>query len=407
MSFDPSIGVVALVPDDWADTVVSRHHVLRRLATRFPVVWLEPAPGWREFWLPSGRLGLRPDRWQVPLPGLQVLSPGWHHPRFERPRWMSRAMLRSRLSAARRRLLGQGATRIVLYLWRDQFAEALDLVEHDASCYHVDDEYTFDADDQPNRPHEVELLRRVDQVIVHSPALLAKKGGINRHTEMIPNGVDFARYSAPQLPMPDIAAIPRPRIGYAGVIKKQLDLALLVGLAHARPSYAFVLVGPVLNVEGKQHLVAQLRKLPNVHFLGSKTVDQLPAYVQHFDVCLMCYEVNDYTKYIFPLKLNEYLATGLPTVSSPLDAVICSGAEVTFASGPQEWLDAVDAGMRESARAAPLRDARRRFARLHEWDDLVERIAELIRGALVRARQSPATQATEQAPPVVSGNARD
>ena len=91
-------------------------------------------------------------------------------------------MLRSRFAAARRRLIDRGATRIVLYIWRDVFAEALDLVAHDGSCYHIDDEYPFQERDVPNSPREMELLQRADSVIVHSPALFAKKGSANPHT---------------------------------------------------------------------------------------------------------------------------------------------------------------------------------------------------------------------------------
>ena len=107
-----------------------------------------------------------------------------------------------------------------------------------------------------------------------------------------------------------MASIAHPRVGYAGVIKRQLDFDLLVRLARARPQWSFVLVGPVTNVEGKEQQLAALRQMHNVHYLGGKPAKDLPSYIQHFDVCLMCYEVNDYTQYIYPLKLNEYLASG-------------------------------------------------------------------------------------------------
>jgi glycosyltransferase involved in cell wall biosynthesis len=377
MADSGSLGIIALVPDDWTGIVMPRHQVIRRLAKYYPVVWIEPARNWREFMRPSGEWFLATDRWSEPSPSMEVLSAGFLHPNFHRLQWLKTASLRSRLAVARKRLMRRGARRIALYLWRDEFAEALDLVAHDLSCYHIDDEYTFSNKDQPNTAREMDLIRRVDQVIVHSPALFEKKGGVNRNTALIPNGVDFALFSRPHDEPADIAQIPHPRVGYVGVIKKQLDLDLLVRLARARPQCSFVLVGPVANVEGKEQSLAALRQMRNVHFLGGKPANDLPKYIQHFDVCLMCYEVNDYTRYIYPLKLNEYLASGRPTVSSPIETVRGFAQVVTIAADEAQWLAAIDAGIGETDRETGAAQARRAVARSNDWDSLVEQIARL------------------------------
>ena len=154
MSADLSIGVIALVPDGWTDIVMPRHQVLWRLARHFQVAWIEPAKGWRDFWMASGRQFMEPDRWSSPTPGLHVMSPGCLHPKFVRPYWLDTLTLKLRLAAARRRLVAQGAERIVLYLWRDEFARAVDVIDHDISCYHIDDEYNFNERDVPNSVRE-------------------------------------------------------------------------------------------------------------------------------------------------------------------------------------------------------------------------------------------------------------
>src|SRR4029077_20291908 len=107
---------------------------------------------------------------------------------------LAAASFRSRLSAARQRLVNRGAKRIALYIWRDEFAAALELVDHDFSCYHIDDEYNFSERDMPTTAREMQLMRRVDQVIVHSPALFEKKGHVNPRTALVANGVDFKHF---------------------------------------------------------------------------------------------------------------------------------------------------------------------------------------------------------------------
>ncbi|MCD6734757.1 MAG: hypothetical protein LT103_14325, partial [Burkholderiaceae bacterium] len=85
MTSSVSIGIIALVPDRWEDVVMPRHQVLRRLARRFPVVWLDPPANWRDYVRPGNERFLAGDRWRSPTPGLEVLTPGMRHPLFYRP----------------------------------------------------------------------------------------------------------------------------------------------------------------------------------------------------------------------------------------------------------------------------------------------------------------------------------
>jgi glycosyltransferase involved in cell wall biosynthesis len=224
----------------------------------------------------------------------------------------------------------------------------------------------------------------VDRVIVHSRRLMDKKGAINPNTIRVPNGVDFAAYSAPAAEPPDLAGIAHPRMGYVGVVKAQLDLQLLRDLARKRSDWSFVLVGPLGFMGNKQGLLADLRALGNVHLLGARPVAELPAYVQHLDVCLMCYEVNDYTQFIYPLKLHEYLATGRPVVSSPIDAVTSEFADVVqVADSLSAWEQALARALtqvNETSAAA----ARRARAAEHDWSRLVGRIADTLQADLGR-----------------------
>ena len=378
MTPHPAVGVIALVPDPWDSILMPRQQILTRLARHFDVIWVDPPKDWREHWTKAGSSLFERQEFREVARGFTVMTPGRMRPRFYSPARLRRFISSRLLADARRYLQRRGATFIVLHLWRYQFAESLDLVPHNMSCYHIDDEYSFSDVDLPNDPREVHLIRRADQVIVHSARLLEKKSGINPHTALLSNGVDYTAFATCQAAPPDLAAVPRPRVGYVGVIKKQLDLALLSRVASARPDWSVVLVGPIGNVSGKEQALADLRALPNVHFLGAKPIDALPAYVQQMDVCLMCYEVNDYTKYIYPLKLHEYLAAGRPSVASPIDAVLEHTDVVTIARSDEEWLSSIANALAPSASADAEVARRRARARQYDWDVLAQNVTDLI-----------------------------
>lgn len=371
------LGVIALVPDEWTDDVwTARHIVLVRLAQHFPVAWVSPTPNWRAYWVPRGQRFLRRSGSVEVSPGLSVIEPGLLHPGFFWPTWLVRRMRVAALEQAREVLLASGARRIALYVWRYDYAEALDLIEHDWVVYHIDDEYTFSDKELPIPQAEMTLAQRANRVIIHSPRLFEKKGHLNPNTVHIPNGVDFAAYSLPRAEPTDMASIPHPRIGYTGVIKKQMDFSVLLHLARMRPDWSLVLVGPMGHVLGKEEQLRSLQALPNVHFLGGKAAKDLPGYVQHFDVCLMCYEMNAYTRYIYPLKLHEYLATGKPVVSAPVDSVLPHADVLALAYSPEEWASHVAAALTPEAQGSKATARRQARAREYDWSILVERVSE-------------------------------
>lgn len=367
----PDVGVVALVPNEWSAYWQPRHQVMRRLARYFNVAWLNPAPGWRRIY--RRRVGLRHD---TEAPGWIVLDSPSYLPTLFWPGFLAGAVERARMAQTRRILSARGAQRLVVYLWRPRFARNLE-VPHDASIYHLDDEY-FEADGATVDPTEVALLRRVDQVIIHSPRLMERKGHYNPNTANVPNGVDFATFASPR-PMPaDLAALPAPRIGYIGWLKPVLDWPLLDQLSAQMPSCSFVLIGPTKHPELLEDEPAYraLRQRPNVHFLGPKSLDALGAYPQHFDVAIMPYRVTEYTNCIYPLKLHEYLASGRPAIGTPIRALLDYRDVITIAGTASEWRTAIEALL-----ATPPdhgRPHRQEVARDHDWNVLAARIARLI-----------------------------
>jgi hypothetical protein len=193
------VGIIAVVDRAWSDRWQAEANLLTRLAKRYPTVWVDPPHHWRASWarLKSGEPQFRqPDA----AGDLCVYTPPPWLPSTFRPAGLRRLVLGLRLHTVRSRLKAAGCDRIVLYIWRPKYADALDVVKHDASVYHIVDEYSFSEMDPPTTAREDRLLRSVDQVIVHSPALLEKKGDANPNTALVPNGVDydwFARLKTP------------------------------------------------------------------------------------------------------------------------------------------------------------------------------------------------------------------
>ena len=370
------IGVLALIPDEWEGVWQVRHQVLSRLSKYFHVTWVTPAQEWRKAW----------HWWGAPLPGslpvrptpenMMVYRPGKLLPKLYKPHLLASFLDRKRLAQAVKLLHDRGCRKIILYLWRPGFQTALDQVKHDLSCYHIDDEYSFSEIEQPVSEDERRLITRVGQVFIHSPALLNKKGSLNSHTTFVPNGVDFLAHAVPRSEPEDLKAIHHPRVGYIGVIKSQLDFDLLVSLASRHQNWSFVLVGPRNRLnEHDTQLAERLSQMANVYFLGGKPVEVLPAYMQHMDVCIMCYRIDGYTKYIYPVKLHEYLATGRPVIGAPIDSLRAFSEVVTLAQSTDEWSAALSASLQSDANAKERLDARQMVARRHDWEFLVQLIA--------------------------------
>src|SRR5215831_18119395 len=239
------VGVLALVSDDWAVAPQRRHQILSRLAARFPVAWISPALHWQERL--TRRAALDGHRVASPCEML-ILESHDGFPRIDHPRLVRSALYRRRVSRGARWLRELGCARIELQIWNPEFAEATEWLPRASTSYHIDDEFSWATERQPMSAVERALIERVDRVYVTSPGLLESKGGINPNTVFSANGVDYNAFSRPAAEPEDLARLPRPRVGYVGVIKEQIDFDLLAALAANHASWSFVLVGPVKTV---------------------------------------------------------------------------------------------------------------------------------------------------------------
>jgi len=371
----PEIGVIGMMPDAWGDRWMVRTHVMTRLGRYFNVLWMNPAHHWRETWQ---AWTARAERETSLLPGFSVYSPEPWFPALYRPAWLANFSFRQRLRRARHLLEAHGCKKIVLYLWLPRFASSLSSIPHDASCYHLEDEYSYSPVELPLDAAESRLLAAVDLPFMLSPALFEKKRSLNPATSFVPGGVDYAAYSRPHPEPADLAQIRRPRVGYSGNIKKQLDWALVDHLITRHPEWSFVFLGPQDPHEGIAEAVQVLSGRRNVYFLGPKTTAEIPHYPQHFDVCIMPYTNDGYTKFIYPLKLHEYLAAGRPTVGTPIRSLTDFAHVIALPRTFDEWSAAIAEGLTPAANTPERCAARRAVARQFDWDDVVGNIARTI-----------------------------
>jgi UDP-galactopyranose mutase len=374
----PEVGILALVPDSFDEPWQSRHQILTRLSSYFQVVWVEPTPHWRDV---RRRPQRSPARSDLDGGAFTIYSPPPWLSHLHRPAALARRLERVRLGQARQLLVERGCRKIVLSLWRPSFDEARGLVAHDLAAYHIDDEYTFSMTDHaPPDAREAALIESVDVVSVHSNGLMRRKGRINPRTLFLPNGVDYAAYATTRPEPADLAAIPHPRIGYTGFLKPQLDWDLLRDLISAHAEWQFIFVGPSRCDAGVDAMVRALEPRPNAHFLGVKAVDELAAYPQHFDACVMPYRKTPYADCIYPLKLHEYLAAGSPVIGTPIETLKEFTDVVALAASREEWSAAIAAALGEGARSDRCRAARQAVARGRDWHAIAGHMAALICG---------------------------
>ena len=190
---------------------------------------------------------------------------------------------------------------------------------------------------------ENELLSQADIVFTGGSSLYEAKKGRHANIHCFPSSVDrvhFLKARARQFDPADQEDLPKPRLGFYGVIDERFDTELLDKVAQMRPEWSFVMVGPVVKISEED-----LPKRSNIHYLGGKSYAELPAYLSGWDVALMPFAMNESTQFISPTKTPEYLAGGKPVVSTPIKDVVrhyghLEGVEI--ASTPEEFVAACE-----------------------------------------------------------------
>jgi UDP-galactopyranose mutase len=254
---------------------------------------------------------------------------------------------------------------------------------------------------------EQELLSLADVVFTGGPSLYRAKQSRHPNCHCFPSSVDAAHFAAavdPSIDAPDQSEIPRPRIGFFGVIDERLDIPLLHHLAHARPDWHICMVGPVVKINPES-----LPHAPNIHYFGQRDYADLPRFLAGWDVAMLPFARNEATRYISPTKTLEYMAADKPIVSTPItDVAEPYGDIVHLGDTPDQFVAAIERAL--SARPSE-RQTRSQAMRqvLHQtsWSRTAAQMAAQIDRA-VRARASglqlgASRSADDHAPAVIIG----
>jgi glycosyltransferase involved in cell wall biosynthesis len=167
---------------------------------------------------------------------------------------------------------------------------------------------------------ERRLFQRADVVFTGGQSLYDAKRSKHRNIHAFPSSIDASHFRVARLGRsdpPDQAAIPHPRLGYFGVIDERFDADLVARLADLRPDWNLIMIGPVVKIDP-----ASLPQRPNIHWLGGKSYDELPSYLGGWDAGVMPFAMNEATRFISPTKTPEFLAAGLPVISTPITDVV-------------------------------------------------------------------------------------
>jgi glycosyltransferase involved in cell wall biosynthesis len=226
--------------------------------------------------------------------------------------------------------------------------------------------------------HHPHVMGEADIVTVSNEVLLERHREERDDLILVRNGVDPERFSRARPRPADLpeADPDRPMIGYHGAIADWFDFDLLTAVATSRPQWDFVLVGPIdPTADGRAGVLEELER----------SSDEMPAYVQAFDVGAIWFEVNTMTEGVTPLKMYEYLAAGVPCVSTPLPACVAEQAVAT-AADPAGFATALEEALSQQP-GRSMQTAQDEVARLHSWQSHLQPVLDRLEAeGLDRAR---------------------
>lgn len=358
----PGPSVWFLPTQTWYSTNFQRPQQMARAlaAAGCPVVYGEP-------WVMQPMTSEQ-GRMEAKFHGVKQLSPKLHLVRWPTPHL--------------RRLIAEAAPDVILMMWPTQ-ADLLPEQSNSMVVYEMIDDHELmpDADETFRALHRKWVLD-ADVLVATADDLLAQLKPLRPDVLLLPNAVvmdDWAKAAAADVPA-DLAAARRAPVvvAYYGTMAEWFDWELWEGAARARRDWSFVLIGPPHDPR-TDTTQARVSSHPNMHYLGPKPYQSLPAYVAHCDVMAIPFVLNNITHSCSPVKLFEHLAAGKPVVATPMREIL-KYRSVLFAETPEDFVQRVETGLRRREDPA-YRNMLEREARENTWQERAEALRHAIESA--------------------------
>jgi glycosyltransferase involved in cell wall biosynthesis len=368
---------------DWSGDPLSKTHLMRLMAKDNRILWINsigyraPTASARDLSRIVNKLKAFAEPVREVEHNIFVLNP-LAIPAYGVPamRVVNRELLRLQVYRAMR---GLGFSRPINWVFNPTAAVVAGALGEDLVVYYCVDEFTaFTGIAAQLIELEGQLIRKADLVVVSSEKLLKTKSDRNPNTVLVRHGVVFDHFKkalAPETVVPaDIAKLPKPVIGYFGLMAEDwIDIDLMIHVAKHFSKGSMVLLGKVTTD------ISRLTALPNVHVLGRKPFEDLPAYSKGFDVAINPFPINEVTLNANPLKVREYLAAGLPVVSTRIPEVEVLG-HARIADTKEGFAKEIEAALED---AGP-RASRSETMRSESWEAKLDEVRRAV--ALTRKR---------------------
>ena len=363
--------IVYFAVNRWDSMVQREQHLMMGLSSTYRILFVDPPLSLLS--ILSGKI--QGEKWTLRSnlywvnDQLVVYTPPAFPPLSQYFEWMNSVHNHLLISLIKKNLEKLSFKNFMLGVGRPFLGCAIKEFGPKLSYYDCSDEYLefpgLRANKRILRKSEEELLRGVDVVFCSSEGLKETKSRFNRNCFLLPNGVDLSLIdsgSSNILPPADIKKITRPILGYIGTIGEWLDFNALIGLARARTDWSIVMVGPLTE----KHFSSFFKDVPNIYWLGGKDYRELYPYLKMFDVCLIPFKVNEFTKNIYPTKLHQYLAAGKQVISSHLPDLESFTPWVEFYSDVKDMEMKIERSLQENSEEKIL--GRKKIARENTWD---------------------------------------
>lgn len=275
-----------------------------------------------------------------------------------------------------------GMSRPIIWVGNIRSADLLGWCKSDLIVYHVSDlfaECKYTANRNLLRRREQKVIERSDLVICVSEKLYRLKLGQCNNVFYLPHGVDidlFREAAQKNECMKELVGIPKPIAGYFGTMTANNDIELLLYCARNLSDISFVFAGQITGGD-----YSELLQMPNVYYLGRLPYEKIPFLCAGFDICMLQWKMSNWIKYCNPLKLFEYMSSGKPIVSVPIDEIVEKYSDlVSVANSKEEFCNAIIWELNNDTQVRANR--RIEIARENSWDNRIERLSEVISSVL-------------------------